>query len=168
MPRPSKTWLITDTHFFHDLMIKECGRPENYNELIMKNLRQFVAPQDVLIHLGDCIFYRYPALKDMLDSIVCSKILLMGNHDHKPKAWFMRNGFSAAMDMMVWGNVFFSHEPVERLPDGVEFNIHGHFHNTGHRTVEEWYDPAIHKLLAIENTKYKPVDLKVFLPQAQY
>lgn len=166
MPRPSRTWLITDTHFYHKLMVELCGRPTNFNELILKNLRHLVAKQDTLIHLGDVIFYKYPELKGMLDSVPCRKFLMMGNHDHKSKGWYMRNGFDCVSDQMVWGNVLFSHRPLEKFPSGVVFNVHGHFHNIGHRKAESWYDTAVYKVLAIENTEYKPVLLSQFLPEA--
>lgn len=166
MPRPTKIWLITDTHFYDNQMIKLCGRPQDFTNIIMGNLRHFCAQQDILIHLGDCIFYRFPELKGMLDSIPCSKFLLVGNHDRKPRNWYMRNGFDAAMDQMVWGNVVFSHKPVKTLPDDVEYNIHGHFHNSGHRASESWYNPTVHRKLAVEETEYKPIELRIFLPEA--
>lgn len=166
MPRPAKTWLITDTHFYHDVMVKMCGRPENFTDLIIRNMRYLVAEQDLLIHLGDVIFYKYPVLKEILASIAGTKLLLMGNHDRKSKGWYVRAGFAAAADMLVMGNVLFSHKPVEHLPTGVEFNIHGHFHNNNHRASESWYDVNIHKKLAIEEVDYKPILLHQFLPQA--
>jgi len=164
--RPSITWLITDTHFFHDLMVEECGRPVDCEKIIMRNLKHMIASQDLLIHLGDVIFYKYPLLKGMLDSVPCRKILTMGNHDHKSKGWYMRAGFDWAVDTFTLGNTIFSHRPMEILPSGVEFNVHGHMHTNMHRKGEGWYDPKVHRLLSLENADYKPVKLCMFLPKA--
>ncbi len=50
-----KIYITTDTHFDHANMIKYCGRPENFNEIIWKGLEQ-IKNNDILIHLGDlCI-----------------------------------------------------------------------------------------------------------------
>ena len=79
--RQSISWLITDTHWNHDAMVTLCNRPVDFGSRLMSNLRHMLAPQDLLIHLGDVIFYKYPDLLDMMNSINGRKILLMGNHD---------------------------------------------------------------------------------------
>ena len=167
MPRPSKTWLITDTHFYHDAMVELCGRPIGFEKIIMGSLRNLVAEQDLLIHLGDTIFYKYPELKLMLDSVPCRKILTMGNHDRRSKGWYMRNGFDWAVDTFSLGNVVFSHKPLEVLPSGADYNIHGHFHLNSHRAGDSWYDPEVHKCLSLEKLEYKPIQLREFLPKAK-
>lgn len=168
MPRPSLTWLITDTHFYHDKMTTEWGiRPSGYNEKIISNCKRLFAPQDIIIHLGDVIFYKCPLLKDILDSIPGTKILTMGNHDRRSRTWYMRNGFAFATDSFVLDDAIFSHKPIRDLPTGCRINIHEHFHNTDHRSEEpeynEWYDPKTHRLLAIEYTDYEPVRLDKFI-----
>lgn len=168
MARASIDWLLPDTHFFHDKMVTDWGiRPHNYNDLIMKNLKRLVAPQDRMIHLGDVIFYKYDQLKPLLDSIPCKKFLVMGNHDRKSRSWYMNNGFDFVADSFVVGDIIFSHKPIRSLPDGCRINIHGHFHNTNHRSHEpqynEWYDTKVHRLVALEYTNYEPVNLKTFI-----
>lgn len=170
MPRPAIDWLITDTHFYHEKMITEWGiRPEDYNEKIIDSMRRLIAPQDFLIHLGDVIFYQYPRLKELLDSVPCRKVLAMGNHDRKSRNWYMKNGFDLAVDSFVMGDIIFSHKPMRALPSGCRINIHGHFHNTDHccekPEYNEWYDTKIHRLLAIEYTNYEPVKLDTFVSE---
>lgn len=167
MPRPAITWLITDTHFYHNEMVELCGRPVECEKIVMRQLKHAIAPQDLLIHLGDVIFYKYPQLKEMLDTVSCRKVLVMGNHDHKSRGWYMRNGFDFVMDAFVLGNVVFSHRPMEVLPSGTEYNVHGHLHLNIHRVEEEWYDPKVHRHLALELVDYKPVKLHEFLPEAR-
>lgn len=162
MRRPI-TWLITDTHFYHDAMMELCGRPADFNEQIMRNLRYLVADQDLLIHLGDVIFYKYPLLKAMMDSVKGRKILTLGNHDRRNAAWYGRNGFDAVVDMFVLNGVLFSHKPIEVFPSGVTLNIHGHWHNNDHHTAPPWWSLATHRILSIEKTNYTPVKLEEFI-----
>jgi len=165
MPRASIYWLIADTHFFHDELIKNRYRPENYNELLIRNMCYLIAAQDVLVHLGDVIFYRYPELKGILDGIECRrKFLTMGNHDHKSPMWYMRHGFDGAFESLQIGDVLLSHRPQENWPDGVRVNVHGHWHTNDHRAHERmpWYDPEKYRHLSAEETNYVPVNMVKF------
>ena len=163
MPRPAKTWVITDTHFFHEDIIAACGRPLDFQQQILRNCRQLVAAQDTLIHLGDVIFYEYPRLPELLD-FPGRKILVQGNHDRKPRGWYERNGFDFACDALVLGDVLFSHQPRHLTPD-IRWNLHGHWHNLPN-TLPDFYTTG-HQLLALEYTGYGPVELQDILPQAQ-
>ena len=161
MPRPSITWIISDTHFHHNAMVTLCGRPPDFTARTIRNMRHVLAAQDILIHLGDVILYQYPTLKEILDSIPCTKVLVMGNHDRKPAGWYMRHGFAYAADMIVRGEVMFSHAPVDVLPAGVTLNVHGHLHNTGR--VPPPLPRGERRLFCLENEGYGPVKLQSFL-----
>jgi len=169
MPRPPKIWLTTDTHFNHNKMVETCGRPENFSELIILNLRKFVARQDVLVHLGDVIFYpKRGQLKAILDNIPGkSKVLTMGNHDRKTKSWYLSNGFDVVCQSIQIGDIILSHKPLFQFPDGARVNVHGHFHNTDHQRHEPrpWYSKGRHRLLALEYTDYQPVELHEFVKE---
>ena len=167
MPRPSKTWVISDTHFYHEACVEFCNRPVDFTEQTLKNMRRVIAAQDTLIHLGDVIFYRYSTLALMLARVPGKKILVMGNHDRKSVGWYMSNGFDFAADMIVRDDVIFTHRPLRDFPSGVNINVHGHLHNTGHRPTEEWYDPGgRHRLFVLEH-HYKPIELNSFLEQTK-
>ena len=47
------TWIISDTHFFHENIRRYCNRPENWQELIIKNWNDLVSPDETILHLGD-------------------------------------------------------------------------------------------------------------------
>lgn len=161
MPRPTIHWVITDTHLNHDAIIKACDRPVNVDALIIKELKMVCASQDILIHLGDVIFYQYPKLREILSQIPCKKILVMGNHDRKSKGWYMSNGFDFACDSFTWDRILFTHKPVMSIPEDIDFNIHGHWHNflSNGETPPDYWSPLTHYKLALEDTKYKPVNL---------
>lgn len=166
--RPPKTWVISDTHFFHNsICCKELeARPPDFNEQIIKNLRHLVARQDILVHLGDVIFYKYPSLKGILDSIPGKKVLTMGNHDKKTPSWYERNGFDFACDTFTHGDVLFSHHPIRDIPNWISTNVHGHLHANGRRPTGDWYHPgSTHRLFVLEH-HYKPIDLQEFLSKS--
>jgi calcineurin-like phosphoesterase family protein len=169
---PSEYWLTTDTHFNHKVVTVEGlgSRPIDHGQKQLKWLRHFVRPDDVLIHLGDVIFGAAGELSGFLYAAPCrSKILIKGNHDRRSNHWYLNQGFDFVCDMIVIDNVLLSHKPQEFLPEGVDLNIHGHFHDTDHRKHEPQYskflDPKVHKLLALEHTGLKPVKLKDFVAQ---
>jgi calcineurin-like phosphoesterase family protein len=176
-----KIYLTTDTHFGHDKMGEYVGRPIGFEDKILKNLSR-VPECDVMIHLGDvCIGQDERWNKLFLESVKCKKWLVLGNHDNKSISWYLKQGWDFVGDairMRVFGkNIVFSHTPIK--DNGwFDINIHGHFHNNLHRLKEARYiseDEKIrnkedlanltskHKLLAIENTYYQPVNLENFL-----
>ena len=106
-------WTITDTHFDHHAMIKNCGRPVNFDAIICRNWRERVKPQDTVIHLGDCA-WRSEGMKRLLE-LPGKKILVRGNHDDKSLEKYMEMGWDFACDSIVMklGGVviLFSHKP---------------------------------------------------------
>jgi calcineurin-like phosphoesterase family protein len=144
MPRQSLDWVIADTHFNHLAMQRLAGWPKDWMDRIFTQWKHLVAEQDYVYHLGDVIFYHYPDLENLLAALPGTKILCMGNHDHKPAKWYMRQGFAFAGEMVVTGNVLFSHKPVKNFPDGVDYNIHGHLHGATHRDTPKLHQPELH------------------------
>jgi len=49
------TWIISDTHFFHENIGRYCNRPENWQELIFKNWNDLISPDGTVLHLGDFV-----------------------------------------------------------------------------------------------------------------
>ena len=176
-----KIWCISDTHFGHDKMPQYCGRPIGFEKLIFDNLLRVVKKSDMLIHLGDfCIGDDEMWHKRFLTEIDCKKILVRGNHDHKSNSWYLKMGWDfvcfAFSNTYFGKKILFSHCP-QPIND-VDFNIHGHFHNSLPRLLKkEWVTPdeeyrnkhdlsiltPKHKLLALEYTNYQPVLLETFI-----
>lgn len=157
-----KEWLITDTHFDHDNIGVYCARPDGWMDLILKNWREIVAPEDVVIHLGDVQVGNRHKLTELLYSVPGTKILVRGNHDNESCMWYMKHGFQAAVDGLKYAGVTFTHCPVNSLYDGTDLNIHGHLHNDAWKP-----NHSFQRLLAIEHVAYRPVDLRKFVNLAR-
>jgi len=164
-----KTYIITDTHYFHQRLIEWGDRPENFTELIIENCKSMINPEDTVIHLGDVIFgtEKEKRLTEIMNQLPGNWILIRGNHDEKPTSLYLRSGFKLVLESLVMDDILFSHVPVEKSkwPEDVVCNVHGHFHNNAHRTGEfPFYSGAPdYRLLAVEHTDLKPVLLEEFL-----
>jgi calcineurin-like phosphoesterase family protein len=133
-----KLWIIADTHFNHENIKRYQGRPEDFNEQIIRNWNKLVSHDDVVIHLGDVILGhdQEKTLPSIMATLPGKKILCRGNHDPKPAQWYMERGFDFACDFFVYQDIAFSHAPLTPLPfcslsnnpQPVSRNIHGHFH----------------------------------------
>jgi len=134
-----KIWIIADTHFYHENIKKFQGRPDDFNEQIIKNWNRLVQYNDLVIHLGDVIFglNKEEQLPCLMATLPGKKILCRGNHDPKSATWYMERGFDFVCDYFIYQDIAFSHAPLTPLPPQslvadmrlVNWNIHGHFHS---------------------------------------
>jgi calcineurin-like phosphoesterase family protein len=82
------TFLYADPHFFHESIIRMCGRPfssvAEMNETLATSWRAVVRPNDDVIVVGDFAHRADPvALRKLFDSLPGRKNLIKGNHDDK-------------------------------------------------------------------------------------
>jgi calcineurin-like phosphoesterase family protein len=160
MARPSKIFIIADTHFNHETLVTMGERPADYQEQIVRNWKRLVMSHDIVIHLGDVIFARASTLGEIMAGLPGVKILVRGNHDRESDGWYLRNGFSVAVQGLLIGGVWLTHAPQAALPDGALINVHGHLHGGHHRSTAV----ADHcKLFALETHGYTPIDLQEFV-----
>jgi calcineurin-like phosphoesterase family protein len=171
-----KIFLITDTHFGHDVLVTREFRPNNFNGLIIKNLHKINEqyPNATLIHMGDVTLTNKENAKRWaadFETATCSlnKVLVRGNHDKLSDSFYSDYfGFTSICDgffLRKYGvRIMISHKP--KTDHGYfDINIHGHFHDNDHRTIMEHRDfdadlNEKHRLIALETEKYKPVELK--------
>jgi calcineurin-like phosphoesterase family protein len=153
-------WIIADTHFGHHNIKEYCQRPDNYEKIILKNLKK-INFGDLLIHLGDIALYKTPENNKLfLSKVPCTRWLLKGNHDSKSFNWYLENGWHVVAKTIYTSffgrDITFSHEPLD-IFEGI--NIHGHLHNEK-RQSERHYPVSIEQEYDVINlekflTKYK-------------
>ena len=153
-------WIISDTHFYHDNIIRYAGRPKNHVELMLRNWRNLVMPDDTVLHLGDVLMNREELWKGIGWLPGKVSVLSTGNHDepHK-KQWIQRNWdwkFIPEFTIEYRGyDILFSHYPEETLPPH-SINVHGHIH--------QLEDPSpFHINVSIERMDYRPMKLREIL-----
>lgn len=80
----SKIFFTSDTHYYHNNVIRYCDRPytsvEEMNEDMVKKWNEIVSPDDVVYHLGDFSLAIRPVelFTPRLNGV---KYLVPGNHD---------------------------------------------------------------------------------------
>ncbi len=162
-----KTWIISDTHFFHENIGRYCNRPENWQELIIKNWNDLISPDETILHLGDFSFGKRSNLDILTEQLHGKIILIRGNHDRLGRVRYESRGVTIVnetiyveLDEKV--KIIFSHWPVVPLDDGV-INIHGHIHNSPPPAEGSVLGPN-HINMSVEVRDYRPWQLKDIVP----
>ncbi|MEL7644827.1 MAG: metallophosphoesterase [Anaerolineaceae bacterium] len=86
------TWIISDTHFFHENIGKYCNRPERWQELIIKNWNDRVSPDDTILHLGDFALGKKSQIELLAGMLNGSLLLIQGNHDQLSQSFCEAHG----------------------------------------------------------------------------
>ena len=158
-------YLVSDSHFFHDNIVKYENRPVNHNELMIKNWNSLVKWDDIVYHLGDLMMGTHPELIHQLNGRI---VLVRGNHDRKSVSWYLENGITFVCDSFtldMFGKLMiFSHKPIPNLPPEYDLNVHGHWHAITHHDIDSIpnYDSR-YSLFTIELEGYSPVPLQEFV-----
>ena len=80
-----KVFFTSDTHFFHENVMRYSNRPfesvEEMNEAIISNWNKVVPRDGIVFHLGDFSFGGERQWNEMLDRLKGEIHLIVGNHD---------------------------------------------------------------------------------------
>lgn len=139
MSRQRRTWIVSDWHFHHKNMLrtgKIAIRPfdtlDEMHKTIIDNHNAVVAPNDLVICLGDVTLERNPNSEALhiVTKLAGEKWLLLGNHDHyDPEQYRGIAGFSKITATLTRAGFILSHIPVHPTQMGrFKGNIHGHTH----------------------------------------
>lgn len=169
-----KYYVLSDTHFNHDMLVTNKYREADFEVKILDNLKK--ASGDVLLHLGDFAIgndeYWHSKFMEIASKNFQKKILVRGNHDNKSYSWYYSHGWDFVCETMrlrVFGKeILFSHMPiiaenVETPPYlKVDMNLHGHLHGRGHYSHRaiEGYDAGFHYDCGVDGHDFKPVRLE--------
>ena len=86
------TWIISDTHFFHENIGKYCNRPDNWQELIIKNWNDLISPDETVLHLGDFALGKKSNFELLTGSLNGRLFLIQGNHDRLSQSFCEAHG----------------------------------------------------------------------------
>jgi calcineurin-like phosphoesterase family protein len=187
---PANTWVVSDTHFGHDNIVGFCFRPEDHEQVMVAEWRAHVPDDATVIHLGDLAYRGNARFKNIIAKELTGarKLLILGNHDRQRYSFYKQSGFQIvrpfAIGVSPMGDslyavtdvrtppqskwiVSFSHYPWSEAEDGPmserDIRLHGHIHNNGY--TRDGFVPFLrnHINLSCEQTKYRPVNLKLLL-----
>ena len=166
-------WVISDTHFNHENIIKYCDRPfdnaTQMNDYMVEMWNSVVKPTDKVYHLGDVYMgpgfsreYTAHLLRYRLNG---HKRLILGNHDNGKDQ--ILQGVFEKID--VWRmfpefGLLLTHVPVHeqslfRGATGNEkdpkklLNVHGHIHTLASPSKD-------HRCVCVEQIDYKPINIE--------
>lgn len=175
-------WATADWHLFHRNIRKyEPSRPEDFENLLLQNWREAVAPEDVVYFLGDLFLgprSLCPEIASKISALPGHKIFVRGNHDKRLSTGFLiQCGFDRVYPLYLalpkrgW---LLSHYPltnadpryVERILEtrkafeehACTLHVHGHVHS---KRPFRWETPDGIKCcnVSVEVTNFRPVRL---------
>lgn len=128
-------FLISDTHFDHDNIIKYCNRPfdnrEEMNHTLLQNWNMAVGKSDRVYFLGDMVYGRnsHP-LEYWLNQLNGDIIFIKGSHDKSPEV----KSHSAITLKYRDTEFLLIHDPADVPKEWDGWIIHGHHHNNKLKT----------------------------------
>lgn len=186
---PRRLFIISDTHFYHDNIVKFQGRDEqlerligpdraariDHNEFMVERWNSVVRPHDRVLHLGDLYFWRgngpQKFARHVAPRLNGAKFLVMGNHDRDDPEVYECLGFQVVepFALEIDGvKVSFDHYPYshDQSPEGL--HIHGHIHNNGYPITADWQDGTVPRRpnqinVSVEVIDFTPVRLRSLL-----
>ena len=152
------TFIISDTHFWHQNIIDYEDRPfdtvEEMNKYMVKQWNSVVGKDDLIYHLGDVSLGKKEETRHILSQLNGIKILILGNHDHFSITAYREMGFWKVYDqtIIIDDFVILSHKPLYLRKIGPFVNICGHTHGKS-------LDHKDYFNVSVETNDYKPYNL---------
>lgn len=151
-----KIFMIADTHFGDENIIKFEGRPfksvEDMNKTMIENWNSVVSDEDTVFVLGD--FISDASCLPIIDNLKGNIKLILGNHDIPFVKDLKNKGIEIYEYPIVFNNFWIlSHEPMYVSENSPYANIFGHIHNNPmYLTVS-----SRSYCVSIERNGYKPI-----------
>lgn len=153
----NKVYILSDTHFGHENIIKYCNRPftsvQEMDEAMIKNWNSVVDREDTVLHLGDFGLGKREYIRDIIGKLNGKKILIKGNHDHWSDEFYRDAGFWYVSKFpIVYRNFYIlSHAPIEMPHICCYGNLYGHVHDN-----PQFVDTENSKCYCVERINYTP------------
>lgn len=153
----SNIFLIGDTHFGHENIIKYCNRPfssaAEMDEIMIANWNAVVRPQDHIYHLGDVAMSR-ERLNSIMPRLLGHKRLILGNHDNHAPIKDYAQYFQKILVWRLFKPYILTHVPIHRDSFGkATINVHGHTHANPPYSSD-------YRNVCVEHTNYTPIALE--------
>ena len=152
-------YVIADTHFGHENIIKYENRPfpnaQEMDKVIIDRWNNTVNKDDTVYHLGDVFLCSTDKQFETMNQLNGNIILIKGNHDNQTDTKLIdRLGFKEVHDRLLLKDKFIlTHRPIELNHDYL--NIHGHTHSQRENDVN-------HFCVSVEMIGYQPCSLMLF------
>ena len=154
----TKTFLIADTHFGDNRILKYENRPfdnvEIMDEELIRRWNNAVSPDDSVYMLGD--FGAVGHEKEVLSRLNGKIYLVKGNHDTKSNEDYRSLGFTEVYDhpIILDGFWILSHDALYVNSNMPYANLFGHVHNS---PIIKDYSKQ-HYCVSAERINYTPID----------
>lgn len=153
-------WVISDTHFGHENIIKYCNRPfkdtQEMDEILIANWNKLVHPSHHVYHLGDVAMSQERYLR-CVPRLNGHKRLILGNHDDQVPMKTHLGYFDKILMWRLFKPLIFTHIPIHRDNFGkASVNVHGHIHQNPSPA-----GPYIN--VSVENIQYQPIHLDTLM-----
>lgn len=161
-------WVISDTHFGHENIIKYCDRPfkssDEMTSILIDNWNSRVKDEDIVYHLGDVYYGSQDFGYSVLKALKGRKRLILGNHDIGQNPVLL----NCFQKILMWRmfpefEILMTHVPVHESTLGPRKdkrgnsyylkNVHGHTH------LNEIKDRR-YKNVCVEKTNYTPINIE--------
>ena len=119
-PFDDQTWIISDTHFFHENIGRYCDRPDGWQETIIANWNHHIQPEEIAFHVGDLALGKRENIEGLAPLLNGKLYLIRGNHDRRSNGFYQRLGITLVHDPYRrdhpsgW-TLIFSHRPISPL-----------------------------------------------------
>lgn len=153
-------YLISDTHFGHENIIKHCKRPfdnaKQMNQYMIDRWNSVIKKgSEEIWHLGDFTFdYKHDRVYDLISKLYGFRKLIIGNHDNSNHIKCLRKCGIEVMyyDVIKLNNKKISlyHFPIKNYHG--HYLIHGHIHNNN-GVRKNCFN------VSVENINYTPIKL---------
>jgi calcineurin-like phosphoesterase family protein len=161
------TWLISDTHFDHENIIKYCNRPfitvTEMNNKLLNNWNNTINDDDNVFFLGDMAFGRNSkSARWWLTQLKGNKIFIKGSHDKgirstsiiDKKTVVVDNYFLTKINDL---SILLIHNPINVPAWHYGWVIHGHVHNN-----EPFLNFDTKRInVSAEVLNYKPININI-------
>lgn len=154
---PLPCWIISDTHFGHENIIRYAGRPDDHEQRMLDAWTTLIADDDHVLHLGDWFMGKRDRFADQIRPRLTGHLhTLIGNHDRQSRGFYTDLAIQVHKPFL-WTHkgwrIIFTHRPA---PEAVTFpntlNVHGHIHE---KTMSDRRMISV----CVEQTDYRPVRL---------